>query len=327
MSYNIAIVGATGLVGQTMLQVLAQRSFPLGKLSLFASERSVGKVVQFGKEKIPVTLLREDSFQGKGLDFVLFAAGGKISQVYAPLAQQAGVVTIDNSSFWRMDPSVPLVVPEVNPQALVGHGGIIANPNCSTIQVVVPLKPLHDAFQLRRVIYNTYQSVSGSGYGGLEALAAGRKGEPKADYPIYENCIPHIGAFQEEGYTAEEVKMVAETQKILGEDTLKITATTVRVPVSYCHCVAIVAEFSRSFTTAEVRSILQSAPGVVLQDEPGQSLYPLPTQAVGRDEVFVGRVRRDGSAPNSLHLWTVADNVRKGAATNAVQIAELLVRM
>ena len=324
--YSIAVVGATGLVGRTMLQVLAERNFPVGTLKLFASERSAGKMVRFKGKDYPVFVLAENSFQEQGLELALFSAGSSISKEYIPLGVEAGVTCIDNSSAWRMAEGVPLIVPEVNPEALAGHRGIIANPNCSTIQVVVPLKPLHDAFKLKRVIYTTYQSVSGSGQTGLDALAAGLKGEPRADYPIAGNCIPQIGAFNPDGYTQEEEKMIAETRKILGEEALPITATTVRVPVAHCHCVCIVAEFFRPFKLAEVFTILGAAPGVVVQDDPEQGLYPLPTAVTGKDEVYVGRVRRDNSAPNSLHLWTVADNIRKGAATNAVQIAELISR-
>lgn len=323
-NYSIAVVGATGLVGRTMLQILAERNFPVGAIRLFASERSAGKPLLFAGKEHPVFALRDDSFPNQGLDFALFSAGGGISKKFIPLAAAAGVTCIDNSSAWRMEQGVPLVVPEVNPQALAGHKGIIANPNCSTIQVVVPLKPLHDAFKLKRVIYSTYQSVSGSGQSGIDALAAGLKGEPRADYPIADNCIPQIGAFITDGYTEEEEKMIAETRKILVAEALPITATTVRVPVAHCHCVGIVAEFYQPFELAAVSSILKSAPGVVLLDDPERALYPLPTLVAGKDAVYVGRVRRDPSAPNSLHLWTVADNTRKGAATNAIQIAELL---
>lgn len=326
-SYNIAVVGATGLVGRTMLQVLAERNFPLGTLRLFASERSAGKTIRFMGKDYPVFVLEENSFQEQGLELALFSAGGGISKEFIPPAAAQGVVCIDNSSAWRMEEGVPLIVPEVNPEALAGHRGIIANPNCSTIQVVVPLKPLHDAFKLKRVIYTTYQSVSGSGQNGLDALAAGLRGKPRADYPIAGNCIPQIGAFNPDGYTQEEEKMIAETRKILEEEALPITATTVRVPVAHCHCVGIVAEFHRPFELAEVFTILGAAPGVVVQDGREQGLYPLPTAVTGKDDVYVGRVRLDNSAPNSLHLWTVADNVRKGAATNAVQIAELLIRL
>lgn len=326
-SYNIAVVGATGLVGRTMLQVLAERNFPLGTLRLFASERSAGKTIRFMGKDYPVFVLEENSFQEQGLELALFSAGGGISKEFIPPAAAQGVVCIDNSSAWRMEEGVPLIVPEVNPEALAEHRGIIANPNCSTIQVVVPLKPLHDAFKLKRVIYTTYQSVSGSGQNGLDALAAGLRGKPRADYPIAGNCIPQIGAFNPDGYTQEEEKMIAETRKILEEEALPITATTVRVPVAHCHCVGIVAEFHRPFELAEVFTILGAAPGVVVQDGREQGLYPLPTAVTGKDDVYVGRVRLDNSAPNSLHLWTVADNVRKGAATNAVQIAELLIRL
>ena len=326
MATNIAVVGSTGLVGQTILKVLAARNFPLGNLLLLASPRSTGKEIEFRGQMLPVAVLKEDSFTGKDIDLALFAAGGDISKTFVPLAREQGVISIDNSSFWRQDPEVPLVVPEVNPHALREHSGIIANPNCSTIQVVVPLKPLHDAFGLRRVVYTTYQSVSGSGYDGLKALEMGLKGKPRDDYPIAGNCIPQIGSFLTNGYTSEEEKMILETKKILATEDLRVTATTVRVPVDYCHSVAIVAEFEKPFDLDQVYTLLGTAPGVIIEDDVSQSLYPLPKNVVGSDQVHVGRIRRDNSTANSLHLWTVADNIRKGAATNAVQIAELLAQ-
>lgn len=321
MKYNIAIVGATGLVGRTMLQVLAERDFPLNKLMLFASERSAGQSIEYRGQNYPVAVLSQEALLGEDLDFALFSAGGEVSRRYIPIARRQGITAIDNSSAWRLAADVPLIVPEVNSQALTGHTGLIANPNCTTIQAVVPLKTLDDAFGLHRVAYTTYQSVSGSGYGGIAALEAGLAGKPHPDYPIADNCLPHIGKILVDGYTREEEKMVAETRKILGNPDLKVTATAVRVPVRHCHCVAINAEFCRPFELEEVFRVLASAPGVVLRVH-----YPLPTEVVGMDEVHVGRVRRDSSVANGLHLWTVADNIRKGAATNAIQIAELLVR-
>lgn len=326
MATNIAVVGATGLVGQTILTVLAERNFPLGDLLLLASPRSAGKQLEFRGKMLPVKALKEDSFTNQGLDLALFAAGGGISKTFIPLAAEQGIISIDNSSYWRQTPGVPLVVPEVNPHALQEHSPIVANPNCSTIQTVVPLKPLHDAFGLRRVVYTTYQSVSGSGYDGLQALEAGLRGKPRADYPIAGNCIPQIGSFLADGYTLEEEKMILETRKILAVAELKVTATTVRVPVDYCHSVAIVAEFEKPYDLNQVYALLRSAPGVIVEDDVSKGLYPLPKTVVGSDQVHVGRIRRDDSAANSLHLWTVADNIRKGAATNAVQIAELLAR-
>lgn len=325
MHYNVAVVGATGLVGRTILQVMAERNFPLAKLLPLASPRSAGQVVEYKGEHYPVAVLNENSFANQDLDIALFSAGGSISKVYCPIAKRQGVTAIDNSSAWRLTPEVPLIVPEVNPQALAGQDGIIANPNCSTIQGVIPLKALQDAFGLRRVIYTTYQSVSGSGHRGLAALEAGLAGNPQQDYPIADNCIPHIGDFLASGYTEEEEKMIVETRKILDDWELPVTATTVRVPVRHCHCVAISVEVGCSFAMAEVFSVLESAPGIILQDDPSQALYPLPQTVVGSDAVWVGRVRRDESTAHGLHLWTVADNIRKGAATNAVQIAELLV--
>lgn len=326
--YKVAVVGATGMVGRKMIEVLEERKFPVEQLFLFSSARSAGTLLPFGGQDCRVEELKETSFDDKGIEIALFSAGGDISRKYAPIAASKGAVVIDNSSAWRMDEKVPLVVPEVNPQAAASHQGIISNPNCSTIQSVVPLKGLHERFGIRRIVYSTYQSVSGSGVGGLEDLERGLRGEAPLKYPhpIAFNCLPHIDVFGPEGYTKEEIKMIEETRKILGDQTLRITATTVRVPVRYGHSVSMNLEFEKSFEMQEIFDCLRSAPGVVLVDDREEALYPTPLDAEGKDEVFVGRVRRDLSLENGINLWAVADNIRKGAATNSVQIAELLIR-
>jgi aspartate-semialdehyde dehydrogenase len=332
--YKVAVAGATGAVGQQMVACLEERRFPVGTLKPLASERSLGRTVTFRGQEIPVEVLSPDSFAG--VKIALFSAGGAISKEYAPLAAQAGAVVVDNSSAWRMEPEVPLVVPEVNPQdiALYKNRGIIANPNCSTIQMVVVLKPLHDAARIRRVVVSTYQAVSGTGQKAVEELAAqvralfsSQKVENKV-YPhrIAFNVLPHIDVFLENGYTKEEMKMVLETQKIMGDDSLEVTATTARVPVFYGHSESVNVETARKLTVPEARHLLAAAPGVKLVDDPYRNVYPMPLDAAGQDLTLVGRIREDFSIPNGLNLWIVADNVRKGAATNAVQIAEILVR-
>lgn len=324
---NLAVVGATGMVGRTFLKVLEERDFPFENLYVFASARSAGeKVLCKGKEYM-VEELTEASFD-RGIDIALFSAGGDISKKFAPIAASKGVTVVDNSSAWRMEQDVPLVVPEVNPQDISWHKGIIANPNCSTIQAVVALKPLHDQYGINRIIYSTYQSVSGTGVKGVCDLEEGIKGNDvmKAyPHPIANNCLPHIDVFLENGYTKEEMKMIQETQKILGNYDLKITATTVRVPVVNCHSESINLELKKPFELEDVKALLSQSPGVVLQDDPKSNVYPLARTAAGTDSVYVGRIRRDFSLENGLNLWVVADNIRKGAATNAVQIAELLV--
>ena len=324
----LALVGATGLVGTTMLKVLEERDFPFENLYLMASAKSAGKTVIFKRENYIVEELTEHSFD-KPIDIALFSAGGATSEKYAPIAASKGVTVVDNSSAWRMDPKVPLVVPEVNPQDIQWNQGIIANPNCSTIQAVLPLKPLHDKYRIKRVIYSTYQAVSGSGVKGIEDLKQGLAGNDimKAyPHPIAGNCLPHIDTFQENGYTKEKMKMVNETKKILGNDSIRITATTVRVPIFDCHGESINVELEKPFELEEVKELLASFPGCVVLDDPANNVYPLARQVAGKDEVFVGRIRRDFSVENGLNLWVVADNIRKGAATNAVQIAELLIK-
>lgn len=325
-SYDVAVVGATGMVGRMMLKILEERQFPIANFYAFASAKSAGKKITFSEKEYVVEELNEKSFD-RHIDIALFSAGGETSKKYSPIAASKGVIVIDNSSAFRMDPDVPLIVPEVNPQALKKHNGIISNPNCSTIQAVVALKPLHDKYKIKRIVYSTYQAVSGTGVKGVTDLEEGIKGNsPKAyPHPIAYNCLPHIDVFLDNGYTKEEMKMVDETKKILNDQSLRITATTVRVPVYYGHSESINVEFEKDFDMDELKGILSSSAGIVLQDEPSKCIYPLATNAAGRDEVFVGRIRRDYSVDYGINLWVVADNVRKGAATNAVQIAELLI--
>jgi aspartate-semialdehyde dehydrogenase len=327
---DVVVAGATGMVGRTMLRVLEERAFPVGRLIPMASARSAGQTVRFRGEDVRVVALTRDALKEAGAPLALFSAGGAVSREYSPFAAQSGTLVIDNSSTFRMESAVPLVVPEVNPEAIASHRGIIANPNCSTIQMVVALKPLHDSYRIRRIVVATYQSVTGAGQRGYDQLAAELSGHPVASpkfpHPIAMNIIPQIDEFTPDGYTKEERKMMEETKKILGDPAIKVTATCVRVPVVGGHSEAVTVEFEREFALDRVRALLEAAPGVVLQDEPARNLYPMPRDVQGRDEVFVGRIRRDVSVPNGLSLWIVADNVRKGAATNAVQIAEEWLR-
>ncbi|MEJ5377375.1 MAG: aspartate-semialdehyde dehydrogenase [bacterium] len=332
--FSVAVVGATGAVGTEMIRILEQREFPVGKLLPLASSRSVGKKVTFKGEQIPVEELTEDSFQG--IDIGLFSAGGSVSERFAPAAAARGCVVVDNTSAFRMDPQVPLVVPEVNPHAIAQFSNkrIIANPNCSTIQMVVALKPIHDFAKIKRIVVATYQSVSGTGMKAILELDAqvrawvqGQVSEPKVyPHPIAFNCLPHIDIFLDDGYTKEELKMVNETRKILEDDSIRISATTVRVPVFRGHSEAVNIETERKLTAAQAREILSRAPGVRLWDDPAQKHYPMPILAAGGDETWVGRIREDSSVENGLNMWVVADNLRKGAALNAVQIAEILCR-
>jgi len=329
----VGVVGATGAVGREMLSVLEQRDFPAKEVRAFASARSKGMKLSFKETEIVVEELKEDSFQD--LDLALFSAGGSVSKKFAPLAVQSGCVVVDNSSAWRMDPGVPLVVPEVNPEDLGWHKGIIANPNCSTIQMVVALKPLHDVAKIKRIVVATYQAVSGTGQKAIQELENqvrqifNMQEVKKEVYPhqIAFNCLPHIDVFLENDYTKEEMKMVNETQKILHAPEIKVTATAVRVPVFYGHSEAVNVEFCNQITAKEARAILSQAPGVKVLDNPKENIYPLAIYAAGRDETFVGRIREDHTVEHGLNLWIVADNLRKGAALNAVQIAEhLLIR-
>ena len=324
---NLAVVGATGMVGRTFLKVLEERDFPIDNFYVMASARSAGQKLTFRGKEYVVEELTEHSFD-KPIDIALFSAGGSTSAKFAPIAAEHGVVVVDNSAQWRMDPEVPLVVPEVNPEDIRWNKGIIANPNCSTIQAMVALKPLDDLLGIKRVVYSTYQAVSGAGVAGWKDLEDGLKGMPpkKFPHPIANNCLPHIDIFLENGYTKEEMKMIWETRKILHHDQLKVTATTVRVPVFSSHSESISIEFLRPFEIEEIYDALEKAPGLVVVDDPAHDKYPLAVDAAGKDEVFVGRIRRDESVDNGINIWVVADNIRKGAATNAVQIAELLVK-
>ena len=328
---RVAIVGATGMVGQEMRRVLEQREFPLADLKLLASERSRGRTLEFRGETLPVQVLDLDSFDG--IELALFSAGTGISKEFSPLAVEAGAVVVDNSNAFRMEQDVPLVVPEVNPGEAQKHKGIISNPNCSTIQMVVVLQPLHEQFGIHRVVVSTYQSVSGTGKEAVEELMqqvrATEAGEPPVAevYPhqIAYNCLPHIDVFLDNGYCREEQKMIDETRKIMGEPDLPITATTVRVPVLVGHGESVNVQFSKPVEPESARAILAKAPGVEVIDDPGNNLYPLAIECQGKDPSYVGRIRKDFSAPNALNLWIVSDNLRKGAALNAVQIAELLL--
>jgi aspartate-semialdehyde dehydrogenase len=323
---KVAVVGATGLVGTKMLQVLEERNFPVTELIPVASEKSVGKEVTFKGKQYKVVSVK-DAIKQKP-DLALFSAGGSTSLEQAPLFAEAGVTVVDNSSAWRMDPTKKLVVPEVNADVLTAEDKIIANPNCSTIQMVVALKPLHDKYKIKRVVVSTYQSVTGTGVKAVDQLFNERKGieGPKAyPYQIDLNVLPHIDVFQDNGYTKEEMKMIKETQKIMGDDSIKVTATTVRIPVIGGHSESVNIEFENEFELNDVREVLSNAPGVVLVDDVANLKYPMPLEAHEKDEVFVGRLRRDESQPKTLNAWIVSDNLRKGAATNAVQIAEYLV--
>lgn len=324
---NVAIVGATGVVGRMFLKILEERNFPIDKLYLFSSAKSKGSKIKFKNKEYIVEELKEDSFN-KDIQIALFSAGGEISSKYAPIAVSKGIVVVDNSSNFRMDLNVPLVVPEVNGEEIKNHNGIIANPNCSTIQAVLPLKPLHDKYKIKRIVYSTYQAVSGSGINGINDLEKGILGEDNNFYPhqIAYNCIPHIDVFVENGYTKEEMKMINETKKIFNDYDMNVTATTVRVPVKNCHSESINVEFEEPFDLSYLVASLEEMNGVSVVDDIEINEYPMPLNCTGKDEVFVGRIRRDFSVDNGINMWVVADNIRKGAATNAIQIAELLLK-
>ena len=324
--YKVAILGATGAVGREMMKILAERDFPVAELHLLASERSVGQLLPWKGQDIAVELACDEAF--KGMDIVLGAAENDIAKRFAPAIVKAGAVFVDNSSAFRMDPDVPLVIPEINPEDARKHKGIIANPNCSTIQAMVALKPLDDKYKIKRVVYSTYQAVSGAGVAGWKDLENGMKGEApkKFPHPIASNCLPHIDSFLDNGYTKEEMKMVNETRKILHNDAMRVTATTVRVPVFDSHSESINVEFEKPFDLDELIEVLKNAPGVVVQNDSAHNEYPMAVTAAGKDEVFIGRIRRDESVENGVNLWVVADNIRKGAATNAVQIAEEIIK-
>lgn len=330
--YNVAVAGATGAVGHEMIAILEQRDFPVNELRLLASERSIGVKLPYKGKELAVQQLTQNSFEG--IDIGLFSPGASVSKIFAPHAVQAGTVVIDNTSAFRMDPDVPLVVPEVNPHAINRHKGIIANPNCSTIQMVVALKPIHDAVRIQRIVVSTYQAVSGTGKEAIEELDRQTRNVFNQQdivcqvYPrqIAFNCLPHIDVFLENDYTKEEMKMVNETQKIMEDKSIRVTATTVRVPVFYGHSEAVNIETEKKITPQEVRELLAKAPGVKVVDDPQNNLYPLATDAAGEDDTFVGRIRTDESIENGINMWIVADNLRKGAALNAVQIAEVMIQ-
>ncbi len=324
--YKVAIIGSTGLVGRTVLKVLEEKNFTNCTYTLFSSKKSAGTKLQFLGQNYIIQELTEDSFNAN-FDYAIFCAGGSVSEKYAPIAVSKGCIVIDNSSVFRMNKDVSLVVPEVNPEKIFENKGIIANPNCSTIQAVVALKPLDDKYKIKRIVYSTYQAVSGSGKAGIEDLENGIKGIAPKKFPhqIVNNCLPHIDVFMPDGYTKEEYKMINETRKILNKPFLPISATCVRVPVKNCHSESINVEFKTNFDIYDVKMLLQNSPGIILVDDIEKNYYPLSTKADGFDDVFVGRIRRDFSVPYGINLWVVADNLRKGAASNAVQILEKLL--
>lgn len=325
--YNVAVVGATGMVGTKFLQVLSEKNLPVDNYYLYASAKSAGKKIEFLGKEYTVIELKEENIVDKKIDYALFSAGGAVSKEYAPVFAAHGAVVIDNSSQWRTDPSVPLVVPEVNAEAAKNHHGIIANPNCSTIQAMLPLKALHDKYKIKRIVYSTYQAVSGAGVAGYNDLVTqAKEGETKKfPYPIFGNVIPQIDVFLPNGYTKEEEKMIFETKKILNDYDLKVTATTVRVPVRHGHSESINIEFYNPCTLEGIKDAIRNMKDVVLVDDIEKGLYPMPIYAEDKDEVFVGRVRIDPTVESGCNIWVVADNIRKGAATNAVQIMEYLM--
>ena len=325
--YKLAIVGATGLVGRTLLKILEEKDLAVYEYVLFSSKKSAGSIIHFKSKDYIVRELTNESFVKEHFDFAIFSAGSSTSLKYAPIAAKNNCIVIDNSSAFRMGKDVPLVVPEVNSEDIKLHKGIIANPNCSTIQAILPIKALDEKYNVKRIVYSTYQAVSGAGRYGIIDLENGPKKLPlqKFPHPIYNNCLPHIDVFMENGYTKEEEKMINETKKILHRPDLKITATCVRVPVINCHCESINLEFAKTFDIKDIYSTLDSFENITVIDNPAEKLYPLPTNISGKDNVFVGRIRRDYSIENGLNLWVVADNIRKGAATNAVQILEKLM--
>lgn len=326
--YNIAVVGATGMVGMKFLQVLSERNLPAENYYFFASAKSAGKNIDFMGKQYQIIELKKENVTDKKIDIALFSAGATVSREYAPIFADTGCLVIDNSSAWRTDKNIPLVVPEVNSHDIDWHNGIIANPNCSTIQAVVALKPLHDEYKIKRIVYSTYQAVSGAGIQGYNDLQDGINGcaPKKFPHPIFGNVIPHIDVFLQNGYTKEEEKMIFETKKILGDDSIKITATTVRVPVFHGHSESINVEFYNPIDIDRVKKLLTEADGITVYDDVNNNIYPMPVLAQDKDGVFVGRIRRDFSVENGINMWVVADNIRKGAATNTIQIAEAFIK-
>ena len=326
---NVAVVGATGMVGRTFLKVLEERQFPIENIYFFSSKKSAGSTITFAGKDYVVEELTETAFDGKDIQIALFSAGGATSEKFAPIAASKGIIVVDNSAQWRMDPDVPLIVPEVNPEAIKDiKKGIIANPNCSTIQAMVPLKPLYEKYGLKRIVFSTYQAVSGSGVRGVKDLEDGIAGKPNQFYPhpIAYNCLPHIDVFMDNGYTKEEMKMINETRKILHHPDLKVTATTVRVPVENSHSESINVELEKDFNIEDIFDTFRNFKNLIVVDDPENNIYPMAINANGHDEVFVGRIRCDYSVENGLNIFVVADNIRKGAASNAVQIVEELIK-
>lgn len=325
--FKLAIVGATGLVGRNVLKILEEKNLPIYEYALFSSYKSAGSIIHFMNKDYTVRELKEDSFINEHFDFAIFSAGGSTALKYAPIASKNGCIVIDNSSAFRMNPDVPLVVPEVNSEDIILNNGIIANPNCSTIQAMLPLKSLDEKFNITRIVYSTYQAVSGAGKAGIDDFENSIKGikNKKFPYPIFNNCLPHIDVFEANGYTKEEEKMINETRKILHKPNLNVTATCVRVPVLNCHCESINLEFENKFDIKDIYSSLENFKNITVIDNTEKELYPLPTNVSGKDNVFVGRIRRDFSIKNGINIWVVADNIRKGAATNAIQILEKLI--
>lgn len=325
--FKLAIVGATGLVGRNVLKILEEKNLPIYEYALFSSYKSAGSIIHFMNKDYTVRELKEDSFINEHFDFAIFSAGGSTALKYAPIASKNGCIVIDNSSAFRMNPDVPLVVPEVNSEDIILNNGIIANPNCSTIQAMLPLKALDEKFNITRIVYSTYQAVSGAGKAGIDDFENSIKGikNKKFPYPIFNNCLPHIDVFEANGYTKEEEKMINETRKILHKPNLNVTATCVRVPVLNCHCESINLEFENEFDIKDIYLALENFKNITVIDNTEKELYPLPTNVSGKDNVFVGRIRRDFSIKNGINIWVVADNIRKGAATNAIQILEKLI--
>lgn len=321
---NIAVVGASGLVGRKIREILEERNFPVDRLYAFASKKSAGKKITYAGKEVVIEELTEDSFKGKDIDIALFAAGGSVSEKFVPLATKEGIRVVDNSSFFRMDKEVPLIIPEVNGDEISKDAMLIANPNCSTIQSVLAISKIYEDFGIERIVYNTYQAVSGGGEKALEDLKENKNENWK--YKITDNVLAQIDSFLENGYTKEEMKMVDETRKILKDKDLRVTATAIRVPVTNSHGVSINLELKKDFDLADIRRSLEATPGVLVEDDIKNEVFPMPSQASGKDEVFVGRIRKDPSVTNGLNLWCVADNIRKGAALNAVEIAEILAK-
>ncbi|MDD2445635.1 MAG: aspartate-semialdehyde dehydrogenase [Clostridia bacterium] len=325
---NLAIIGASGLVGRKILEMLEEFNIQINNLYLFSSPKSAGKKIKFKGKEYSLIELNRENIENKKIDFALFSAGTNVSLEYAPIFVNLGAIVIDNSSYFRMKQNVPLIVPEVNPEALKNHKNIISNPNCSTIQAVAVLSPLHKLYKIKRIIFSTYQAVSGAGLSGIQDLKDGINGikHKQFPHPIFNNILPHIDVFCVDGYTREEYKLINETKKILNDDSIKITATAARVPIFNCHCESLNIEFEKQCDISEIKKVLQNSEGIIVLDDTSKNVYPMPVTAVNKNEVFVGRIRQDPTVLSGVNLWIVADNIRKGAATNAVQILQLLIK-